>query len=226
MRRRPERPTTGAIYHHIGARDELGCGDGNNCHLGPGDRTFPSCGCAEDRIRGVTLALFDAIAEHHWLDTRLTQQIIPKPASPVTVEIFERFGRQPGALGVPRACWFHAALTLVYYTLGAVSQNARVDAGVSDVRSRVDREAFLDVTLMAGRRPIPNSNPLMHAIVGQVGEPDDRELSSPVSPSSSTGCLVASGLPGPAGTATLSRWKRTINDRVKSQLRWRRAFGR
>ncbi|WP_207919390.1 hypothetical protein [Micromonospora sp. KC207] len=51
----------------------------------------------EDEIRVVALALFDAIAEHQWLVTRLILQIVRNPAGPVTVGILVRIGRQVGA---------------------------------------------------------------------------------------------------------------------------------
>ncbi|MFD8339854.1 TetR/AcrR family transcriptional regulator [Streptomyces solisilvae] len=167
---------SGAIYYHVGTRDEL---------LDTATETVVTAALAtkpggasvtpEEEIRAVALALFDAIAEHQWLATRLTLQIIRNPIGPVTVGIFERIGRQVGALGVPQAAWFDATATLVHYILGAVSQNARVDGDTSGVEAGVDREEFLGAASRAWQELDPDDYPFMHAIVDQMREHDDRE---------------------------------------------------
>ncbi|MGW5862302.1 TetR/AcrR family transcriptional regulator [Streptomyces sp. NPDC055239] len=166
----------GAIYYRVGSRDEL---------LDTATETVVTAALAaepvqttatatpEDEIRTVALALFDAIAEHQWLATRLTLQLVRKPFGPVTVGIFERIGRQVGALGVPQASWFDAASTLVHYILGAVSQNARIDGDTSTVAA--DRTEFLDATAAAWQELDPEDYPFMHAVVGQMNQHDDRE---------------------------------------------------
>ncbi|WP_432970709.1 TetR/AcrR family transcriptional regulator [Dactylosporangium sp. CA-233914] len=164
----------GAIYYHVGTRDEL-LDAATETVITAALATKPAGASAtpEDEIRVVALALFDAIAEHQWLATRLTLQIVRNPVGPVTVGIFERIGRQVGALGVPQAAWFDATSTLVHYILGAVSQNARIDGDTSDVE--VDREEFLGAASMAWQELDPDDYPFMHAIVGQIREHDDRE---------------------------------------------------
>ncbi|MFD5517330.1 TetR/AcrR family transcriptional regulator [Streptomyces sp. NPDC127066] len=167
---------SGAIYYHVGNRDEL-LDTATETVITAALATEPARAAAspQDEIRAVALALFDAIAEHQWLATRLTLQIIRNPAGPVTVGIFERLGRQVGALGVPQARWFDAASTLVHYILGAVSQNARIEGDTSGTDPEADREEFFDATSQAWQELDPESYPFMHAIVGQVGEHDDRE---------------------------------------------------
>ncbi|WP_214620340.1 TetR/AcrR family transcriptional regulator [Actinomadura sp. NEAU-AAG7] len=165
---------SGAIYYRVGSRDEL---------LDTATETLVTAALAaeparagsspEDEIRAVALALFDAIAEHRWLATRLTLQIVRKPFGPVTVEIFERIGRQVGALGVPQTSWFAAASTLVHFILGAVSQNARIEGDTATVEP--DRVEFLDATMAAWQDLDPEVYPFMHAVIGQAGEHDDRE---------------------------------------------------
>ncbi len=165
---------SGAIYYRVGSRDEL---------LDTATETIVTTALAakpvqatavpEDEIRTVALALFDAIVEHHWLAARLTSHVVRQPFGPVTVEIFERIGRQVGALGVRRASWFDAASTLVHYILGAVSQNARIDDYTSTVNPR--RAEFLGATAAAWQELDPEHYPFMHAIVGQMNEHDDRE---------------------------------------------------
>ncbi|MFD4442203.1 TetR/AcrR family transcriptional regulator [Nocardia sp. NPDC058519] len=167
---------SGAIYYHVGARDELlDAATEKVITSALATEPSPAVATPEEEIRGAALALFDAIAEHQWLATRLTLQIIRNPAGPVTVGIFERIGRQVGALGVPRASWFHATSTLVHYILGAVSQNARIVGDTSAIQPDVDREEFFDATSTAWQELDPDDYPFMHAIAGQAREHDDRE---------------------------------------------------
>ncbi|MGW6602947.1 TetR/AcrR family transcriptional regulator [Streptomyces sp. NPDC055036] len=167
---------SGAISYHVGKRDEL-LDAATEAVVTAALATKPArAGAAPgDEIRVVALALFDAIAEHQWLATRLTLQIIRNPVGPVTVGIFERIGRQVGALGVPRTRWFDAASTLVHYILGAVSQHARIEGDTSGIDPAADREEFFDAASAAWEELSPEDYPFMHAIVGQMKEHDDRE---------------------------------------------------
>ncbi|MFJ6065160.1 TetR/AcrR family transcriptional regulator [Streptomyces tendae] len=165
---------SGAIYYRVGSRDDL---------LDTATETLVTAALAAkpvqasaapgDEIRSVALALFDAITEHPWLATRLTQQVVRKPFGPVTVGIFERIGCQVGALGVPQASWFDAASTLVHYILGAVSQNTRMEGDAPD--GSHSRGEFLDETAAAWQNLNAEDYPFMHAIVVQVSTHDDRE---------------------------------------------------
>lgn len=167
---------SGAVYHHVGSRDEL---------LDAATETVVTAALAarsarvgatpEDEVRGVALALFDAMAEHRWLATRLTLQVVRNPAGPVAVEIFERLGRQVGALGVPRDSWFDATATLVHYVLGAVSQNTRVGGDTPGGRHDADREEFFDAVSTAWRGLDVEDYPFLHAVVDQARDHDDRE---------------------------------------------------
>ncbi|WP_224280783.1 TetR/AcrR family transcriptional regulator [Streptomyces sp. LS1784] len=167
---------SGAIYYHVGNRDEL-LDAATETVITAALATKPAGAQAtpEDEIRVVALAVFDAIAEHRWLATRLTLQIIRNPVGPVTVGIFERLGRQVGALGVPQARWFDAASTLVHYILGAISQNARIEGDTSGVDPDADHEEFFDAASQGWQDLDAESYPFLHAIVGQMREHDDRE---------------------------------------------------
>lgn len=167
---------SGAIYYHVGARDELLDAATETVIISAlAAKPSPAAGTPGDEMRGAALALFDAVAEHRWLATRLTLQVIRNPTGPVTVGIFERIGRQVEASGVPRASWFHATSTLVHYILGAVSQNARIKGHTSGIQPDVDREEFVDATSTAWQKLDPADYPFMHAIVDQAREHDDRE---------------------------------------------------
>ncbi|MFJ6381216.1 TetR/AcrR family transcriptional regulator [Kitasatospora sp. NPDC092039] len=167
---------SGAIYHHVGNRDEL-LDAATETVITAALATGPAGAQAspEDEIRVVAPALFDAIAEHAWLATRLTLQVVRNPVGPVTVGIFERLGRQVGALGVPRARWFDAASTLVHYLLGAISQNTRVEGDTSGIDPDADRAESVDATARAWQDLDTDSYPFMRAVAGQAGAHDDRE---------------------------------------------------
>ncbi|GAA5613170.1 hypothetical protein Spla01_04338 [Streptomyces platensis] len=167
---------SGAIYYHVGTRDEL-LDTATETVIGAALATRPAGAAATpgDEIRAVALALFDAIAVHQWLATRLTRQIIRNPVGPVTVGIFERIGGQMGALGVPRASWFDGASTLVHYILGAAGQSARMEGDISGIDPDGDRDEFLEAASAAWQELDPEAYPFMHAVVGQMREHDDRE---------------------------------------------------
>ncbi len=166
---------SGAIYYHVGSRDEL-LDAATEKVIIAALATKPSRAVAapEDEIRGVALALFDAMAEHRWLATRLIPQIVRNPAGRVTVEIFERIGRQVGALSVPRASWFAATSTVVHYILGAVIQNARIDGDTSGLQPDTKREEFFGAVSTAWRELDPGEYPFIHAIVVDARDHDDR----------------------------------------------------
>lgn len=167
---------SGAISYHVGKRDDLLDAATETVVTGALATQFARAGEGpKDEIRVVALALFDAIAEHRWLATRLTLQIVRNPVGPVTVGIFERVGRQMGALGVPQASWFDAASTLVHYILGAVSQNARIEGDTSGVRPDADREELLGAASAAWQELAPEDYPFMHAIAEQMADHNDRE---------------------------------------------------
>lgn len=165
---------SGAIYYRVGTRDELLDAATEavitavlTSHVGQESDT------PGDAITGVALALFDAIAAHRWLATRLTIQIVRYPLGQVTVSIFEAIGRQVQAFGVPQTAWFDATSTIVHYILGAVSQHARVGGDAAD--GEPDRQEFLDATAAAWHELPPERYPFMHAIVNQMRTHDDRQ---------------------------------------------------
>ncbi|MFF0740153.1 TetR/AcrR family transcriptional regulator [Streptomyces sp. NPDC004111] len=164
---------SGAIYYRAGSRDDLlDTATEVLVTAALEARPVQASAAPGDEIRTVALALFYAIAEHSWLAARLTQQVVRRPFGPVTVGIFERIGRQVGALGVPQACWFDATSTLVHYILGAVSQNTRTEGDAPD--GSHDRGAFLATTAAAWQDLDAEEYPFMHAVAGQINAHDDR----------------------------------------------------
>lgn len=165
---------SGAIYYRVGTRENLLDAATETVidavltgHVSKASDT------PRDAIAGVALALFDAIAVHRWLATRLTIQIVRNPLGQVMVSIFETLGRQVEALGVPRSAWFDATSTIVHYILGAISQHARVGGDATDGGG--DRQGFLDLAAVAWQSLPPERYPFMHAIVDQMRTHDDRQ---------------------------------------------------
>ena len=165
---------SGAVYYRVGTRDELlDAATEAVITAVLASHVVKKSDTPKDAILGVALALFDAIAVHRWLATRLTIQIVRYPLGQVTISIFETIGRQVEALGVPRTAWFDATSTIVHYILGAVSQHARVGAAATD--GGADRQEFLDLTAVAWKRLLPEQYPFMHAIVDQMRTHKDRQ---------------------------------------------------
>ncbi|MDV3130301.1 TetR/AcrR family transcriptional regulator [Mycobacterium sp. 21AC1] len=165
---------SGAVYYRVGTRDEL-LDAATEAVISAvlADQVVKASDTPKEAILGVALALFDAVAVHQWLATRLTIQIVRHPLGHVTVSIFERIGRQVQALGVSRTAWFDTTSTIVHYILGAVSQHARVGAAATD--GGADRQEFLDQTAAAWHRLPPEQYPFMHAIVDQMRTHEDRQ---------------------------------------------------
>ncbi|MEU9532415.1 TetR/AcrR family transcriptional regulator C-terminal domain-containing protein [Streptomyces sp. NPDC048213] len=166
----------GAIAYHVGKRDDLLDAATEVVVMAAlAEAPAPARSTPAEEIRVAALALFDAIAAHRWLATRLTLQIVRNPVGPVTVGVFERIGRQVQELGVPQERWFDAASTLVHYILGAVSQNARIEGDTSGIDGEVDREEYFGAASAEWQALAPDSYPFMHAVIAQIRDHDDRE---------------------------------------------------
>ncbi|MYW08933.1 TetR family transcriptional regulator [Streptomyces sp. SID2563] len=167
---------SGAIAYHVGKRDDLLDAATETLIMAALEAKPVATGTSpEDEIRGVALAVFDAIDAHKWLATRLMLQIVRNPMGPVTVGLFERIGGQVGALGVPEDRWFDAASTLVHYILGAISQNADIAGDTSGLDADADRADFFGAASAAWNELPVADYPFMHAVVGRIREHDDRE---------------------------------------------------
>ncbi|MGK3209188.1 TetR/AcrR family transcriptional regulator [Amycolatopsis sp. MEPSY49] len=169
---------SGAIYHHVGRRNELlqaaietVIGDALAA-TGTG-----AGGTPEDEVRAAALALFDAVTEHPWLAAQLAVQITRNPWGAVTLRVFESIGRPMLALGVPRRDWFATTSTLVHYILGATTQNSQAPQGAGGGAApggEAGRAEFLDAAARAWQDVDPGDYPFVRAIAGQMREHDDR----------------------------------------------------
>ena len=165
----------GAIYWHVANRSEL-LGAATDAVIGAALTDEPTSGpkasgskeLPHADIRALSLRLFDAILEHPWVASPLSESSWQVSQS----SILETVGRRVGALGVPEERWFVAASVLVQYILGAASQNA---AYARVLPPQVSREEFLDAVATTWARLDPGDYPFTRAVADQMRHHDDRE---------------------------------------------------
>ncbi|MEU8578771.1 TetR/AcrR family transcriptional regulator [Streptomyces asoensis] len=160
----------GAIYHHVADKGDLLAAAADDVITGV---LSGAAADAEPRaaLRGLVLALFDAIDAHPWVGAELSRQ----PWRPALLDFYESIGRLLDALDVPEAVRFDAAGALVNYVLGVAAQNAanaRLHADDGD--DGRDRETFLKDTAAQWARIDPGRYPFVHAAATRLGEHDDR----------------------------------------------------
>jgi AcrR family transcriptional regulator len=157
----------GAIYWHIASKAELltaAC-DG----IVAGTMSAPLVGATpEATIRALALGMFDAIDGHPWIGSALTDA----PGQLPMVRIFERFGQQVRALGVPDQEQWATVSALLNYILGVGGQNA---ANGQFARARgLDRSNFLEAVSTAWNELDPVEYPFTRSVAGHLRAHDDR----------------------------------------------------
>jgi AcrR family transcriptional regulator len=156
----------GAIYWHVANKDEL-LAAAVEAVLGRSTRADVADQTPEGEIRALALGLFDAIDQHPWLAAELSRG----PWKSVTLQIFDRVGRQVQALGVPSAAQFTSASALLIYILGAARQNAVNAYSMPGA----DRTAVLETEAAAWHHLDRGDYPFLHDVAGQLRDHDDRE---------------------------------------------------
>lgn len=121
-----------------------------------------------EAIRTVAVGVFDAIDAHAWMGALLSRT----PSLVALPQIFEGFGGQLQALGIPERAQFDSASALVSYTLGVAGQNA---ANARLFPHGTDRAAFLGAAAAQWARLDPARYPFVHKLAAQLPEHDDRE---------------------------------------------------
>jgi AcrR family transcriptional regulator len=157
----------GAIYWHVASKNELLAAATSDVIARV---VTQSAGDAEPRaaIRAVALGVFDAIDAHPWVGTQLAGE----PWQSAMLQIFESFGEQLQALGVPRRAQFDCATALLNYILGLAGQYA---AGARLIPRGTDRTAFLESVTARWAENDPAQYPFLHQVAAQLREHDDRE---------------------------------------------------
>ncbi len=157
----------GAIYWHIGSKSELltaAC-DAIVAQTmnAPVEGKTPTA-----IIRGLSLAIFDAIDEHPWVGSALARA----PGQLPMVRILERIGQQLRALGVAAEDEWPTVSALLSYILGVGGQNAANTHFAQE--QGLDRSNFLDEVSAVWLQFNPDEYPFTRSVAGQLRSHDDR----------------------------------------------------
>jgi AcrR family transcriptional regulator len=157
----------GAIYLHIANKSDLltaACDAiiARMLEARVGDAT------PQAAIRALALGMFDAIDEHPWVGSALTQT----PGELPIVRILERIGQQVRALGVNDEEQWTVTGALLNYILGVGGQNA---ANGQFARARgIDRSEYLGAVAGAWFKLDPKEYPFTRSLAGHLRAHDDR----------------------------------------------------
>jgi AcrR family transcriptional regulator len=157
----------GAIYWHVASKDELLAATTNDI-IASVMTEVRRAADPHEAIRAIALGVFDAIDAHPWLGTQLSRE----PWQSAILQIFESFGGQLQALGVPEPAQFDCASALLNYLLGLAGQFA---AAARLLPRGTDRSAFLAALAARWAQYDPAEYPFVHQVVTQLREHDDRE---------------------------------------------------
>ena len=158
---------SGAIYWHVTSMNDL-------LAAATGDviafvMTEVAAGTEpREAILAIAVGVFDAIDAHPWAGAQLSRE----PWQPAMLQIFESFGRQFQALGVPGPAQFDCASALLNYVLGLAGQYA---AAARLIPRETDRSAFLTTLAARWTQLDPAEYPFVHQVATQLPGHDERE---------------------------------------------------
>ena len=121
-----------------------------------------------EAIRAIALGVFDALDAHPWVGAQLSRE----PWHSAMLQIFEGFGEQLEALGVPQRAQFDCASALLNYILGLAGQYA---AAARLVPRGMDRTTFLTAFADQWAQLDPAEYPFVRRVAAQLPGHDDRE---------------------------------------------------
>jgi AcrR family transcriptional regulator len=121
-----------------------------------------------EAVRAIALAVFDAIDAHPWVGAQLSRE----PWQSAVHRIFESFGGQLQALGVPERAQFDCASALLNYVLGLAGQYA---AATRLLARETARSAFLATVAARWAQLDPAEYPFVRQMAAQLPGHDDRE---------------------------------------------------
>jgi AcrR family transcriptional regulator len=157
----------GAIYWHLADKNELLAAAADSVVVnvidGASRRAQP-----KNAIRGIALALFDAIDQRPWVGAQLARE----PWRPAMRDIVEAIGQQLQTLGVAKRALFNTASALVDYIVGASGQNA---AHARLLPPGTDRTAFLANIADEWTSVDRAKYPFVHQMAAQMRDHDDRK---------------------------------------------------
>lgn len=157
----------GAIYWHVANKDDLVDAACDAIVAATLDRAVDA-GTAQQAIRAIGLALFDALDLHPWIGAALMRN----PARMPMVRIMEGIGRQVQALGVAADALWTATSALLHYALGVAGQNA-ANAQFARAHGLVRKDFLAEV---AGQWSALDAHafPFTRAIAARLPAHDDR----------------------------------------------------
>jgi AcrR family transcriptional regulator len=158
---------SGAIYWHVANKTEL-LAAATEGVIAPVMTGVQAETAPREAVRTIALGVFDAIDAHPWVGTQLARE----PWQAAILQIFEGFGGQLHALGVPERAHFDSASALVSYIVGLAAQYA---AGARLLAPHTDRPTFLAATSVRWTDHDPAEFPFLHQVAGQLREHDDRQ---------------------------------------------------
>jgi AcrR family transcriptional regulator len=157
----------GAIYWHVANKNELLAATTDDV-IARVMTAVVDEGEPRQAIRAMALGLFDAIDAHPWVGTQLSGE----PWQSAVLQIFESFGEQVQALGVPSRAQFDCASALLNYILGLAGQYA---AAARLLPPDTDRAAFMAAVAGRWAQLDPAEYPFARQVAAQLREHDDRE---------------------------------------------------
>ena len=158
---------SGAIYWHVNSMNDLLAAATSDVIAFA--MTEVAAGTEpREAIRAVAMGVFDAIDAHPWAGAQLSRE----PWQPAMLQIFESFGRQFQALGVPGPAQFDCASALLNYVLGLAGQYA---AAARLIPRETDRSAFLTTLAAQWTQLDPAEYPFVHQVATQLPGHDERE---------------------------------------------------
>jgi AcrR family transcriptional regulator len=157
----------GAIYWHVANKNDLLAATTDDV-IARVMTDVVSGAEPQEAIRAIALGAFDAIDAHPWVGARLSRE----PWQSAVLKIFESFGGQLQALGVPERAQFDCASALLNYVLGLAGQYA---AATRLLAPDTDRSAFLATIAARWAQLDPAEYPFVHQVAAQLPGHDDRE---------------------------------------------------
>ena len=157
----------GAIYWHVANKNDLLAATTDDV-IARVMTEVVSGAEPREAIRATALGVFDAIDAHPWVGAQLSGE----PWQSAMLQIFESFGAQLQALGIPERAQFDCASALLNYVLGLAGQYA---AGARLLPRDTDRSAFLATVAARWAQLDPAEYPFVRQMATQLPGHDDRE---------------------------------------------------
>ena len=158
---------SGAIYWHVASKNDLLAATADDV-IARVMTEVVSGAEPREAIRAIALGAFDAIDAHPWVGAQLSRE----PWQSAVLQIFESFGGQLQALGVPEQAQFDCASALLNYVLGLAGQYA---AATRLLARDTDRSAFLATVAARWAQLDPTEYPFVRRVAAQLPGHDDRE---------------------------------------------------